>query len=439
MKQNNKRIGVFQADWPFQVHTFNLVCALSQSGYKIDLFLHNSKDYVGVDLLSDNKNIFLYISPSKQEIAGSIKTYLRNWYSKSGIQKKQLFRKIFSLYHKIISLPFKIKNIYWFINKSEKGILPKGTLSDSIEIIIKRKYDCLIGIEKNGLIWAGKIAEKLNIPLIYYSLELYTDEYYEYFKSKTFYIKRIRYFEAKYHKKSVATIIQDRNRAEALFKGNKTELSEDKIAYLPISLMGPTYKKSSSFLCQLFKEKVDKKRIILYFGIITENRFCYELSMISRHFQEDWILILHGEIDPKIYDKIQKINIDCSSPKILISSSLVPYNQIEDLVASADIGLVFYSPELLNDRFTIFSSEKIALYFKCGVPIIGFNYEGYKELIENEQCGATIEKIEEIPDAIRKILSSYPAFKKNAYRVFKDYYQYERNFVNVIRCVEGIS
>ncbi len=45
---------------------------------------------------------------------------------------------------------------------------------------------------KKGLLWAGKIAEKLGVPLVYYSLELMTDDYARLEMPWSFEFRRIR-------------------------------------------------------------------------------------------------------------------------------------------------------------------------------------------------------------------------------------------------------
>ena len=108
------------------------------------------------------------------------------------------------------------------------------------------------------------------------------------------------------------------------------------------------------------------------------------------------------------------------------------------MISSADIGLAFYSPEIDNDRLTAFSSEKMAWYMQCGVPFIAFDYPGYRRLAQEDGCGAVIRTMSELPGAISQILARHETFRRNSFRAFSKYYDFDRNFACVIDGVEHL-
>ena len=158
--------------------------------------------------------------------------------------------------------------------------------------------------------------------------------------------------------------------------------------------------------------------------------------VLSGRFPEEWVLVFHGWGNPVVINKIKRLDYN---KKVFLSLNMVPSDQIKEIIASADVGLVLYSSEVLNDKLTAFSSEKIAYYMQCGVPFIGFNYPGYKRLEDEERCGVTIRSIKDIPAAINKILNACNEFQQNAYKTYYKYYDFTNNFTGVIKGVEKLS
>src|SRR5262249_396722 len=159
------------------------------------------------------------------------------------------------------------------------------------------------GIEKVGLVWAGQVAAKLRAPFLYYSLELYNEEYVRQGLLNSFLFRQLRWAERRYHGRAAATIIQDVDRARVLFASNGLAPADARIVYLPVSLLGPPYTRRSSFLHETLG--IPKgRRIILYFGHIRERRYALDLADVAQGFPEDWVLVMHGFSTPQTIRKI---------------------------------------------------------------------------------------------------------------------------------------
>ena len=89
----------------------------------------------------------------------------------------------------------------------------------------------------------------------------------------------------------------------------------------------------------------DNRRIILAFGLMTDRRFTPDLIGLAQSFPEDWVLVVHGY--PSTGDVLRELRSRNTANLAIISTELVPPTQINDLVASADIGLVS-TPERLR-------------------------------------------------------------------------------------------
>jgi hypothetical protein len=421
------RIAIFQASGSLQSHTINEVLEFAEADYMVDLFLCNMDwSYVGTELNNDNISIYNFRPQNiilDRDDNPSVKTDFSFYDLLRRLYKKASW--LVPVWRSFFPVITWLREKYFIRLQSERGLLPESVLTKSREIIKSKKYKALIGIEKSGLIWAGIISKHLNIPYLYHSLELYTWNHPEY--TKSILSRRMKMYEEKYHKNSYATIIQDKERADVLFKDNN--IKNGRVIYMPVSAPDKALQRSSVF--QRKFNIPDDKIIILQFGLIQKARFSLELAEIAQGFLKEWQLILHGPGDESVVEQIKKID---RKNRTIISQDVVPECDLHELISSAHIGLVLYRSFPLNDCLTAFSSEKMALQLRAGLPIIAFNYPGY-DIIERTQCGILINSLDEINIAIEKILASYSEYSQNARQCFLECYEFSKNFKSIIKII----
>jgi glycosyltransferase involved in cell wall biosynthesis len=131
---------------------------------------------------------------------------------------------------------------------------------------------------------------------------------------------------------------------------------------------------------------------------------------------------------------IQKV-LKSGDEKTLLSLNPVDYNDIDDVVNSAKIGIVIYDYyEKYGTSWISLAkgSGKIAHYLRCGKPVICRNLPGFKEIIEKYQCGVMFDDLDEIEVGINLILDNYDFYRKNAYECYKEEYEFSKYFRTVI-------
>jgi glycosyltransferase involved in cell wall biosynthesis len=401
---NNKierRIAIFEYDWSMYSFIKDLIIRLAEKGYQVDIFHKSPGDRLD------------------STIAEQFKQYsnVRYFNLKTSNSIPQIiFRKYKGL----------LRRLNWNYKQNPKNIINREILQKSIQITMDSKYTCFIGIEKKGLIWAGILSEIYKCPLIYYSLELYLEDHPE-IKIYSF----LRKAEKKYHQNSGATIIQDRLRAKALLKFN--EIGSTNLLYLPISVRGNIVKKRDDYIHQKFNINC-KKKLLLYFGLIDARRFSSDLVRIANYLDDDVKLVLHGYGNQTFVKKLQS---SANPDRVIFSLEFVSEEKIQNVISSADIGLALYELTNSNERLTAFSSVKVAYYLQCGVPIIAFNSESYRELMSTYKCGELIDSIDEIPQSVEKILNQYNKYREQAFLAFKRFYDFDNNFNEFIRNFEN--
>lgn len=385
-----KRIGIFQYQWPLQIHTINLATQLARNGFQVDLFLYEcDTSFVDPMVLATHPNVRLFA------------------YNRSLTTK--MTDKIVRVVRRIAGLPCR--------HPQRKTQVIKRTLKNMETFT----YDYFIGIEKEGLIWAGMLAEKLNVPFLYYSLELYIEDHPALAADGNF--AAIRPDEKKFHARAAGTIVQDELRAKALFDGNEVEIKN--AIYIPVSVSGSRVEHPGHFLHE--KLGIDySKKIILYIGQVCKNRGVNELIESAKRLDEEFVMVFHGPLSLDV-----ATNNDCVG-KVFFSQDMIGDEEIPKLVSSAYIGIALYGMTNTNDRLTAFSSEKIAYYMQSGLPIIARRNESYELLMSQHYCGEMIEHIHQLPEAVQRIKADYIRYRRNAFEAYEHFYSFDTNVRSLI-------
>jgi hypothetical protein len=91
-----------------------------------------------------------------------------------------------------------------------------------------------------------------------------------------------------------------------------------------------------------------------------------------------------------------------------------------------------------NDRFVAFSSSKIAYYMQCGVPMIAFDTESFRELVNSCQCAELITSVDVTPQKVQKILKDYDFYRQQSYSAYQRFYALDENFSKLLDKLEPI-
>jgi glycosyltransferase involved in cell wall biosynthesis len=380
-----KRIGIFQYEWPVKIYTVDLVAKLAESGFQTDLYLYAcDTSLCSPSVLARYPNVRVF--GSTRSLAARIVT------------------RIIRNARKLLGLPYQCPQ------------REAGGLKRTLKSMGTYKYDYFIGIEKNGLIWAGILSEKLGVPIFYYSLELYIEGHpaLDFNSNSAF----LRQDEKKYHARAVGTIIQDALRAKTLFESNGVK--EKNAIYIPVSVSGGKVKEKSHFLHERLGLEFHKK-IILYIGMVCKNRGVNELIQCASRLGEDFVMVFHGPFYPDVSTEGN------FGGKVFFSRDMINNEEIPKIISSAYIGVAFYGDKNANDRLTAFSSEKIAYYMQSGLPIISHRNESYELLMQQHRCGELIAHINQLPEAAQKIDVDYASYRENAFAAFEHYYSFDIN------------
>src|SRR5438552_5272862 len=297
---STKRVAVFLAYWELISVLSNTVKLLNDHDYEVDLFLYRNHLFVETESLRERAGVNVHdLGPAVETATSSAENHVHNG-STNGVSgwlpsSRRFVRALTSRARHVL---WGSKHAYLHLCGSDKGIIPDSLIAQTKSIMQGKQYQCLIGIEKSGLIWAGHVAAILRLPFFYYSLELYNADYIRLGLQRTFWFKHLWGAERRFHRKAAGTIVQDSERARVLFEGNGVPLSGANIAYLPVSILGAPYTKRSSFLHETLGIPREKP-IVLYFGHIRERRYALDLARVAQDAPGNWVLVMHGFSTPE--------------------------------------------------------------------------------------------------------------------------------------------
>lgn len=199
------------------------------------------------------------------------------------------------------------------------------------------------------------------------------------------------------------------------------DLSNTKCLYLPNASYTDVHKGSSGYLRNLLGIVKDKM-IILHSGGLGVWFMCKELAAASAKWSNDKILVFHTShhVDSDPYYKSIRDQIG-TRDNVLFSTNPVPNTELDELVASANIGIALYSVEHLGYRaeYMGVAAGKTGNYLKCGVPVIATRLPSLS-YIEDYGCGILIDELSQIEEACNKIKSDYPRYQEAAYKCYME-------------------
>jgi len=279
-----------------------------------------------------------------------------------------------------------------------------------------QSYRCFIGVEPAGLSRAELHSRILGVPLVYYSLELLLSR-----EVRTFTEQRRKARERIASRRASLILIQDDERARLLAADN--DLSIDRFLTLPNAPLGPSSRTRERWWHDKF-QLPPGSRILLYAGGLWPGTRVDEIIDAASALPPDWVLVVHTRSNSALSPLIARARSRAEQGRVFFSTTPVHRQLYDRLVASADIGVAFYTPVegvgILGTNLASIglASGKVAYYLRAGLPVIVNDATSLGAFVRDGACGAVVETAGEIPAAIESIASRYDELSRNACAVF---------------------
>jgi len=146
-----------------------------------------------------------------------------------------------------------------------------------------------------------------------------------------------------------------------------------------------------------------RPKVVAYIGVIEVNRGIFEMvkaiEMVS--FNQDVKLLLAGKFEPlRLKDEVEAL----PGWKNVEFLGWLDRQKVADVFSRSRAGLVLLHPE---PRYMVGYPVKLFEYMSAGLPVIASNFPLWKEIIEGNNCGITVEPLrpQEIAAAIEYLLA----------------------------------
>ncbi len=294
----------------------------------------------------------------------------------------------------------------------------------------QNQYACLIGVDMYGLGTAFRAARPCNLPVLYWSLEIQFES--DFSDRRSLAWKRE---EKQGHQNALALIIQDRERAEALIREN--DAADCPVLLVPNSPRGIRGDRPPSRLLHDRLSLPPEKTIVLHAGSVCEGMRSHDLARAAADWPDDRILVFHSHTSLNRHDEYAQAVTALGDGHVVLSSVPVDYDDLDDLFASAAVGLVIYDSTLgPNFQLLAGASGKLAHYLRCGVPVVCIDNPSIGRVLSRWQCGVSVKEPAEVGTAVQTILDRYDEFHRNALKCFQEAYEFDRHFQKVLDVIE---
>lgn len=283
-------------------------------------------------------------------------------------------------------------------------------------------YDVIIGVDQNAFIaaWLMKLCWKAR-KLVYLSMEIILAADYAY---------KGRYFAIKHGLEKAGLWFTNQLWIQDQFRGKA--LTQDlKQPNFPLTILphSPRRIRDSDLLSTYLRDKYkisSTTKILVYTGGIDPTYHSIELAEMaaqSAAWGKDAVLVMHGFGDDAHLNYLAKIQND----RFIFSTGLVSFAELDELIASADIGIALFNPSI-DTNHRLMTSGKIMNYLKAGIPVIATRTPTTQDVLERHGAGICIEGLTEISTACRQISEDYQRYSIAATYAFATEYEFEQNF-----------
>ena len=279
-------------------------------------------------------------------------------------------------------------------------------------------YDLILGIDSAGIIKGYEYAKRHGVPLVYLSFEIF-------FRDEL--VSRGEMEEKE--RECVAgrfadlVIVQDHGRGRLL--AAESGLSTEEFEYLPVAPAGSQRARESNYLRRRF-DLSERQTIILHSGSFAEWTYADELLESVVTWPEDFVLVVHTRYNPSDTDRYVQAIEQAGLSNVILSTDPLPIEEYEQLLASADIGLVLHKPTppsrytQKNIQTVGLSSGKFSFYMKHGIPAISIGQESYAQLLADYAFGENLGSFSEMPAALNRVRSNHVHHRAEAQRLFTE-------------------
>ena len=299
---------------------------------------------------------------------------------------------------------------YGLFKRLAKICIDTGNL---IKHRIMKKYDLVVAMDNFSFVVAGLFFKNV----ILWSLDFITDDN---SASGNWVNRTLRNQVSASLYKNPRIIIQDDQRLRLfcdLYRGPVRECIDAFL--LPVSLPPPERN------CCIW-ELTRSKPVLMQIGGInswrsSSDRLIADYQKNHRYYD----LAFHGFVEQGLLPLLRD-----SEYMPWVSTVTVKSSELHKIIEKCDIGVIIYNRADANFFYIANSSGQLVEFLRCGKPIITLNNTGLGGLVKEKEIGVSIEKVEDLIIAVKKITSNYKLYSRNCSNLYEERYNLDKKMVS---------
>ena len=306
----------------------------------------------------------------------------------------------------------KVKEILWilYLIRRNDSVIKDSPLIciDSITLISAYIYKTVLRKRFEMIFWSLEISSYSKIDLL--------DRF----------LHKIEFHALK---NVISIISQSKERLDLITNLKKTGTDTVDCFYIPHSRLKTNKIERQNYFNKTFRISKETT-ILLHLGWIHDVMDSYNLAKSSLDWNVNTELVFHERAKRDNDDPYISRIRELKSKKLYLSLNPVPYNQLDELIQSCDIGLVIYNPSEYGCSWQNIAkaSGKLADYLAFGKPVICSNLNDLRELIRKYEFGLVFDELSEIPSLVSKINENYKFYSSNALKCFSKEFEFSKFF-----------
>jgi FkbM family methyltransferase len=295
-------------------------------------------------------------------------------------------------------------------------------------------YDACISFESRALLLAKIASDTVKCPLIHHNFELYDPEHPGVWQKDFVEIKRL---EGRLIREVDLFLIQDAAREREYFRILGTDNRPLNTMHFPVSLPRLADRPKPRYWHETYN-LAPSTRVVFYIGQLTAARFVDRMIVAAQSFRPDQQLVVHGPFYNNTAALKQLTDLD-EKRRVIFSTQLLAWDQIVRISASADIGLVMYRRQMINEFTTGRSSDKLARYLQSGIPVICPDFPSFREGVDAYHFGLCCSEYAQMPNLVNRICDDYATYQNGARRAFEEVYNLDRHLDALVPVLQRIG
>jgi hypothetical protein len=304
---------------------------------------------------------------------------------------------------------------------TKRNVITPFKVRESLKVLSTRApFDLVIAFDPVSLFLATQLFRSELGRIVEYSLEISDESHVDFRASRT--ERSFRKFERHVLPKLRALMIQDRFRAAVLLR-HVRRADAVRTIFFPVAMAGPGRKPAPGL-------RTPGAATVIFFGGVWSAAFLRELRAIAAGLRDGQRLVVRGGRGTVTPGPMSGLRFE-------LNTEPIPFARVNDVIATADIGLALYPHNEANSRISAFASEKVARYLQCGVPFIAFRSEDYAYLQAETGCCVLVDSYSDVPAAVNRIIETYETYQRGAVAAFDRFYGHDMTGPALVRALVG--